>query len=40
MWLLVSEKIFLEVTRNKNCLWQPFLLTDRDELSIVIEDFP
>ena len=31
----VSEKIFRnQPTRNKNCLWQPCLLTDRDEMSI------
>ena len=30
----VSEKIFRkQPTRNKNCLWQPCLLTDRDEIS-------
>jgi hypothetical protein len=26
--------------RNKNCLWRPWLLTDRDEMSIFIEDLP
>ena len=35
----VSEKIFRNrLIRNKNCLWQPCLLTDRD--AILIEDFP
>jgi hypothetical protein len=30
----VSEKIFRnQPTRNKNCLWQPCLLTDRDKIS-------
>ena len=30
----VSEKIFRnQPTRNKNCLWQPCLLTDQDENS-------
>jgi hypothetical protein len=30
----VSEKIFRnQPTRNKNCLWQPCLLTDGDEIS-------
>ena len=29
----VSEKIFLEITRKKNCLWWPCLLTDQDEMS-------
>ena len=28
-----EEKIFLEITRKKNCLWWPCLLTDRDEMS-------
>jgi hypothetical protein len=32
----VSEKIFRnQPTRNKNCLWQQCLLTDRDEISIL-----
>jgi hypothetical protein len=33
----VSEKKILrnQPTRNKNCLWQPCLLTDRDEISIL-----
>jgi hypothetical protein len=26
--------------RNKNCLWWPCLLTDRDEIAIFIEDMP
>ena len=26
--------------RNKNCLWWPCLLTDRDEMSIFTEDLP
>ena len=31
-----EEKIFKNrPTRNKNCLWQPCLLTDRDEISIL-----
>ena len=25
------RRFFLEITRNKNCLWLPCLLTDRDE---------
>ena len=30
----VSEKIFrIRPIRNKNCLWQPYLLMDRDEMS-------
>jgi hypothetical protein len=29
-----KKKIFRnQPTRNKNCLWQPSLLTDRDEIS-------
>ena len=28
-----EEKIFLEITRNKHCLWWPCLLMDRDEMS-------
>jgi hypothetical protein len=29
-----KKKIFRnQLTRNKNCLWQPSLLTDRDEIS-------
>jgi hypothetical protein len=29
-----EKKIFRnQPTRNKNCLWQPCLLTDRDEIS-------
>jgi len=33
----VSEKIFFRnrPTRNKNCLWQPCLFTDQDEISNV-----
>ena len=35
----VSEKIFRNrLIRNKNCLWKPCLLTDRD--AILIEDLP
>jgi hypothetical protein len=30
---LSEQKIFLEITRKKNCLWWPCLLTDRDEMS-------
>ena len=31
---MVSEKIFSNrPIRNKNCLWQPYLLMDRDEMS-------
>ena len=30
----LAKKIFRnQPTRNKNCLWQPWLLTDRDEIS-------
>ena len=38
----VSEKKIFKnrPIRNKNCLWWPSLLTDRDEMSIVIEDLP
>ena len=28
-----GEDFFLEITRKKNCLWLPCLLTDRDELN-------
>jgi hypothetical protein len=28
-----SQSILVSPTRNKNCLWQPCLLTDRDEIS-------
>ena len=33
IWLLGfrREDFLLEITRNKNCLWLPCLLTDRDE---------
>ena len=32
--MVSEEKIFRnKPTRNKNCLWQPCLLTDRDEFS-------
>ena len=37
------EKIYFrnEPIRNKNCLWRPYLLTDRDEMSnIYLEDLP
>jgi hypothetical protein len=27
------RRFFLEITRNKNCLWWPCLLMDRDEMS-------
>jgi hypothetical protein len=34
MWLLgFRGEDFLEITRNKNCLWWPCLLTDQDEMS-------
>ena len=26
--------------RNKNCLWRPCLLMDRDEIRIFLEDLP
>ena len=36
-----EEKIFRNrPIRNKNCLWQPYLLMDRDEMSNFIEDLP
>ena len=38
-----EEKIFFrnQPIRNKNCLWQPCLLTERDEMSNrITEDFP
>jgi hypothetical protein len=36
-----EEKIFRNPSIiNKNCLWWPCLLTNRDEMSILIEDFP
>ena len=28
-----SKRFFFEITRNKNCLWWPCLLTDQDEIS-------
>jgi hypothetical protein len=32
--MAVKKKILRnQPTRNKNCLWQPCLLTDRDEIS-------
>jgi hypothetical protein len=34
IWPSVSEEIlFNRPIRNKNCLWWPCLLTDRDEMS-------
>ena len=34
IWPAVSEKIFRNrPIRNKNCLWRPRLLMDRDEMS-------
>ena len=30
-----QSRRFLEPTRDNNCLWQPCLLTDRDEISIL-----
>ena len=27
------KRFLLEITRNKNCLWLPCLLTDRDEMN-------
>jgi hypothetical protein len=27
-------------TRNKNCLWWSYLLTNRDEIAFFIEDLP
>ena len=31
-----EEKIFKnQLIRNKNCLWRPCLLMDRDEMSII-----
>jgi hypothetical protein len=27
-------------TKNKNCLWRPCLVTDRDEMSIFLIDWP
>jgi hypothetical protein len=36
-----GEDFFRNQTiRNKNCLWQPFLLTNRDKISNFIEDLP
>ena len=29
----LQRRFFLEITRKKNCLWWPCLLTDRDEMS-------
>jgi hypothetical protein len=35
------RKIFRnQPIRNKNCLWRPCLITDRDEMSNFIEDMP
>ena len=37
----VSEKIFKNRPNgNKNCLWRPCLLTDRDKISNLTEDLP
>ena len=38
----VSEKKILEIDqfRNKNCLWQPYLLMDRDEMSNLYRGSP
>ena len=37
----VSEEIFRNrPIRNKNCLWRPCLLMDRDEISNLTEDLP
>ena len=34
IFLLTEEKIFWKrPTKNRNCLWQPCLLTDRDEIT-------
>jgi hypothetical protein len=33
IWLLGFKEDFLEITRKKNCLWWPCLLTDRDKMS-------
>ena len=35
IFILTEEKIFFrnQPIRNKNCLWRPCLLTDRDEMS-------
>ena len=34
IWLLgFRREVFLEITRKKNCLWWPCLLTNRDEMS-------
>jgi hypothetical protein len=34
IFLLTEEKIFRnQPIRNKNCLWRPCLVTDRDEMS-------
>jgi hypothetical protein len=39
--LAVSEKIFRNrPIRNKNCLWQPYLLMDWDELSSLYREPP
>jgi hypothetical protein len=36
-----EEKIFLnQPIRNKNCLWWPCLLMDRDKMTNFIEDLP
>ena len=36
-----DEKICLNLPiRNKNCLWRPYLLMERDEMSNFIEDLP
>ena len=36
-----EEKIFKNLSiRNKNCLWQPCLLMDRDEMSTIYSGLP
>jgi hypothetical protein len=30
----ILVQILINTSKNKNCLWQPCLLTDRDEMSI------
>ena len=40
IWPAVSEEKIFEnwPIRNKNCLWRPCLLMDRDKISNFIED--
>jgi hypothetical protein len=42
LWeLLIEEKIFRNrPIRNKNCLWWPYLLMDREEMSILYRGPP